>query len=65
VPAIVLVGEHDAVTPPAVAEALAAGLPRAELRVIPGAGHLTPLEAPEAVAAAISELLDRLGPPPR
>lgn len=65
VPAIVLVGEHDAVTPPAVAEALAAGLPRAELRVIPGAGHLTPLEAPEAVAAAISDLLGRVEPPPR
>lgn len=65
VPAIVVVGELDLVTPPPVAEALAAGLPRAELRVVPGAGHLTPLEAPEAVAAAVRDLIGRVEPPGR
>jgi pimeloyl-ACP methyl ester carboxylesterase len=63
VPAIVLVGERDAVTPPPVARSLAAGLPRAELRVVPGAGHLTPLEAPEAVAAALGDLAERAEAP--
>lgn len=62
VPAIVVVGELDPVTPPPVARAMAAGLPRAELRVVPGAGHLTPIEAPEAVAGAVRDLLGRVAP---
>jgi pimeloyl-ACP methyl ester carboxylesterase len=46
VPALVVVGEEDALTPPAAAEELAGLLPKAKLVRIPGAGHLTPLEAP-------------------
>lgn len=53
VPALVLVGAEDAVTPPAEAHALAAALPRARLAVLPGAGHLPPLETPAAFQAAL------------
>ncbi len=58
-PALVLVGAQDALTPPAMAEALAAGLPDAELVVLPGAGHLAPLERPEEFAAAVRGFLVR------
>jgi len=49
VPALVLVGEHDTLFPPAQARLLAEALPRATYRVIPGAGHFPPLQAPDAV----------------
>lgn len=55
---IVMVGEQDAATPPAMARDLAAGIAGAELRIIPHAKHLSPIEKPDAVAAAIAELLD-------
>jgi 23S rRNA (uracil1939-C5)-methyltransferase len=48
VPALVVVGEHDALTPPAEAESMAKAIPGARLVVVPGAGHLTPLERPDA-----------------
>jgi pimeloyl-ACP methyl ester carboxylesterase len=59
VPALVIVGAEDALTPVSFSEALVAGLPDAELVVIPGAGHLTALEAPAAFAAAVAGFLAR------
>jgi pimeloyl-ACP methyl ester carboxylesterase len=56
-PTLVLVGEHDALTPPAVAQSYAAAIPGAQLRVIAGAGHLTNLEQPEAFLAATRDFL--------
>jgi pimeloyl-ACP methyl ester carboxylesterase len=58
VPALVLVGERDEVTPPAEAEAMVAALPNARFSRIAGAGHLSPLERPDEVSEA---LLDFLG----
>jgi pimeloyl-ACP methyl ester carboxylesterase len=46
---LVLVGEHDKITPPASAQVIADGIPGAKLEAIPGAAHLSPLENPEAV----------------
>lgn len=46
IPAHVVVGELDALTPPADSEDLAARLPRAELTVIPEVGHALIAEAP-------------------
>lgn len=45
VPALVLVGEHDRLTPPAAAAKLARALPNARLVTVPGAGHNAMLEA--------------------
>jgi pimeloyl-ACP methyl ester carboxylesterase len=46
VPALVVVGSHDRVTPPASAVELAGALPDARLQVIDGAGHMPMLEQP-------------------
>ena len=57
VPTLVLVGEHDEETPLSYAEALATGIPQSRLQIIPGAGHISSLEAPEAVNTALREHL--------
>jgi pimeloyl-ACP methyl ester carboxylesterase len=56
VPTTVLVGTHDRLTPPGRARELAAGIRGAELTVLPGKGHMLPLEAPDEVADAIARL---------
>ena len=60
VPAVVIVGTEDVLSPPSDAEAMAAALPDAPLVVIDGVGHLTPVEAPVAVAEALDGLLSRV-----
>lgn len=52
-PALVLVGEEDTLTTPGETSLWAGAIPGARLAVIPGAGHLAPLEQPERVAAEI------------
>jgi pimeloyl-ACP methyl ester carboxylesterase len=47
VPALVVVGDQDRVTPPAVAVELAAALPKGKLFLVEGAGHIAMLERPE------------------
>jgi pimeloyl-ACP methyl ester carboxylesterase len=61
VPTLVVVGEEDGLTPPADAEKLAAGIPGARLVRLPGAGHLSNLEAPAAFTAALEGFLGGLG----
>ncbi|MFM7551574.1 MAG: 3-oxoadipate enol-lactonase, partial [Actinomycetota bacterium] len=55
VPTLVVVGSLDEETPPAYAEALAAGIPGARLEVLAGAGHFTPVEAPAALGALLRD----------
>ncbi|HEY2797359.1 MAG TPA: alpha/beta fold hydrolase [Thermoanaerobaculia bacterium] len=55
IPALVVVGDQDALTPPPDSELMAGTIPGARLVTIPGAGHLTPMERPGAVAAALDE----------
>lgn len=57
VPALVAVGEEDALTPPHLAEEMAALIPGARLARIPGAGHLPPMEAPAATTALLRDWL--------
>ncbi|MCX6029582.1 MAG: alpha/beta fold hydrolase [Chloroflexi bacterium] len=57
VPTLVLVGEADALTPPTDAQTMVAAIPDARLAVIPQAGHLSPLENPKAVNAALREFV--------
>jgi pimeloyl-ACP methyl ester carboxylesterase len=52
-PAVVLAGSADRIVPPRTAEALAAAIPDADLRVIEGANHYLLRNHPEAVAMAI------------
>ncbi|ESU48587.1 putative hydrolase [Streptomyces sp. HCCB10043] len=60
VPTAVIAGTDDRLTPPvharAIADALPVGLGLTELT---GMGHMTPVEAPEAVSAKIRELVTR------
>jgi pimeloyl-ACP methyl ester carboxylesterase len=60
VPAAVVAGEMDAVTPPLHAHQLAQGLPDATLTLVPGAAHLLPREAPAQVTHALLGLLARV-----
>ena len=62
VPALVLVGEHDQLTPPSESEAIAQALPQGRLVVIPGAGHLTPLEKPEEFNEELTLFLASVSP---
>jgi pimeloyl-ACP methyl ester carboxylesterase len=60
VPTLVLCGEEDTLTPMAAAETLRDGIPGARLEVLPGAGHLANLEAPEAFHRAVASFLASL-----
>jgi pimeloyl-ACP methyl ester carboxylesterase len=57
IPVLVVSGEDDALIPASVAEALANAIPGARLEIIPGAGHLPPLEEPEDTTAALRRFL--------
>lgn len=46
VPALILVGEQDKITPPSAAEAMLKALPQATMHLIPGAAHMSNLENP-------------------
>jgi len=58
VPTLVLVGEEDTLTPVSDALALSSGVSNSRLVIVGGAGHLSPLEQPAVVNAAIAEFLD-------
>lgn len=59
-PTLVVVGADDTLTPPALSEALAKAIPRARLVVVPDAGHLSPVENPEAFDRAAEAFLSSL-----
>jgi pimeloyl-ACP methyl ester carboxylesterase len=56
-PTLVLVGDGDALTPPPLAAEIAAGIRGAHLVTVPQSGHLSTLEQPGAVSAALCEWL--------
>jgi len=53
VPVLIIVGEHDQLTPPSHSERMLQGLPNARLERIELAGHMANLENPEAFNAAL------------
>jgi pimeloyl-ACP methyl ester carboxylesterase len=59
-----LVGGADPLSGELDTQTMAAMLPKAEVRVLPGVGHAAPLEAPGAVVAAIREALKEPAPGP-
>ena len=58
-PTLVLTGEKDTLIPKEHSERIVELLPDAELVVVPDAGHMVLLERPDAVTAALTELLGR------
>jgi 3-oxoadipate enol-lactonase len=62
VPTLVIVGAEDALTPPSVAQAMAAEISGAQFVTLPGAGHLANLEVPSLFSSAISTFLSRTDP---
>jgi pimeloyl-ACP methyl ester carboxylesterase len=58
-PTLVLVGDDDQLTPPALAREMAAGIPGARLVMVPECGHLSTLERPQAVNEALIDWMRR------
>lgn len=57
VPALIIVGEHDSITPPADSQAMHAAIPGSVLEIIPDAGHMAVVEQPQRVADALRRFL--------
>lgn len=57
-PTLIVVGDEDVITPPAVAEEMKRLIPVAELVRIPQCGHLSSLERPDAFNGALARFLD-------
>ena len=58
-PTLVVCGEEDVLTPPEIHREMAENIPNARLELIPGCGHLTPLEAPDRLNDLMLELLEK------
>ncbi|MDQ4076849.1 MAG: alpha/beta hydrolase [Chloroflexota bacterium] len=61
-PTLIVVGEEDNVTPPSDAERMHEAIEGSDLEIIPGAGHMTPVEQPERFVAILQQFLDDLDP---
>lgn len=59
VPCLLIVGEEDTLTPPAVSYEMQRQLPRAEVSIVAGAGHLSNLEAPDQFGCILRAFLER------
>ena len=58
-PTLVLCGREDQLCPVQVHLEMAASIPHADLTVLSGTGHISTMEAPEAVTGALQQLLRR------
>lgn len=56
IPTVILMGAQDSLYPPESAMPIARLAPNARIDVVPGCAHLAPIDAPEAVAAAIERV---------
>ncbi|MGH2602872.1 MAG: alpha/beta fold hydrolase, partial [Dehalococcoidia bacterium] len=56
-PCLVIVGDRDWLLPPSASRVMAAGIPRAGLVVVPGAGHFPFLEQSDVIAEAVRHFL--------
>ena len=60
VPTLLFVGEEDTITPPSEMQEMAQAIPEARLVTVPEAGHMAPLERPQAVNAELETFLASL-----
>jgi 3-oxoadipate enol-lactonase len=58
VPTLVLIGENDTIAPKQSSEFIVQNISTATLEVIPAAGHLSSLDNPAALSAAVGKFLD-------
>jgi pimeloyl-ACP methyl ester carboxylesterase len=59
-PTLIIVGDNDPITPPAVAESMHKAIPHSKLVVVKGAAHLSTMEQPEQVNQAIRQFLSSM-----
>lgn len=59
-PTLVIVGAEDSISTVEETRAMAAAIPGAELVVIEGAGHMSPVEQPDAVTAALAAFMETI-----
>jgi pimeloyl-ACP methyl ester carboxylesterase len=62
VPTLVIAGDRDHFTPPWLSRRMALAIPAAQLEMVPGGSHTTPLETPERVNLAVADFLRRRVP---
>ena len=62
VPTLIACGDHDLLTPMNYSQDMADALPKSELVIAQGAGHLVQLEQPEIIDEALVELVERATP---
>jgi pimeloyl-ACP methyl ester carboxylesterase len=56
-PTLIMFGEFDMVVPPGNADLMAQKIAGAKIKIIPGTGHMFPMEDPGATVKAITEFL--------
>ncbi len=59
-PTLIICGREDLITPPEIAEEMAAGIKRAKLKIIEECGHLSPLDRPEEVSKLLENWINRI-----
>ncbi|KUI30187.1 alpha/beta hydrolase [Mycobacterium sp. IS-1742] len=62
VPTLIACGDRDLLTPMEYSQEMAAALPKSELVIVDGAGHLVQLEQPEEIDDALVRLVERATP---
>ena len=63
-PVLVIAGDEDVLTPLEDAKAMQQAAPNAQLEVVPEAGHMSPVENPEAFLSILRRFLNELPSPP-
>jgi 3-oxoadipate enol-lactonase len=58
-PTLVLVGDEDTITPPALSREMHQAIVRSELEVLRGVGHLANIEQPTSFNSALARFLER------
>jgi len=59
-PTLIIVGSEDAITPVPVADSMQKQIPKSQLAVIKGAGHMSPMEQPAQVNQVISRFMGEI-----
>jgi pimeloyl-ACP methyl ester carboxylesterase len=62
IPTMIVCGDRDLLTLMSSSRAMAAAMPKCELVIVPGAGHLVELEQPQIVDDALVRLVERATP---